>query len=99
MAFASGDDGYVEIPARRDALAVLRRAADQCWERNMCNDEVRAALDHLKRGVYRDAVFDRFWNALAYPGPADRRRLAIAEYRAIVRAVPTFEAQSRKNDF
>ena len=24
MAFASGDDAYVEAPARRDALAVLR---------------------------------------------------------------------------
>lgn len=98
MAFASGDDSYVEAPARRDALAVLRDAADRCWEQDMRTDEIRAALDFLKRGGGEFAC-ERFWSALHYPDPMDRRRLALAELRIIARSVAIVSANSRRSDF
>ena len=99
MAFAPGDDSFVEVPARRDALRVLKDAADRCQEQDMRTEEVRAALDYLKRGSGRGGIFERFWKALAHPDLSDRRRIALAELRAILRAAPSFAANSRRNDF
>ena len=98
MAFASGEDSYVEAPARRDALAVLRDAADRCWEQDMRTDEVRAALDFLKRGG-GEFMCERFWKALHYHDPMDRRRLALAELRVIARNVEVREPNSRRSNF
>lgn len=98
MAFASGEDAYVLVPARRDALAVLREAADRCWEQDMQTEEVRAALDFLKRGE-TDGMCERFWRALHYPDPLDRRRLARAELRTIARSLPSLDADSRRSNF
>jgi hypothetical protein len=99
MAFASGDDAYVEAPARRDALAVLRDAVSRCDEQDMHTSDVRAALDFLSDRSDRSWLFERFWKALHHSAVEDRRRLALSEFRAIVRNVPTFEAHSRRHDF
>lgn len=99
MAFPSGDDSSIYGPARRDALMVLKDAADRSWDQDMQTEEVRAALDFLKEGVARDAPFERFWQTLHHPDLWARRRLALAELRVIVRAVPTFAANSRRTDF
>lgn len=99
MAFAPGDDAFVELPARRDALRVLKDAADRCQGQDMRTEEVREALDFLKRGSGRGAIFERFWTALAHPDVWGRRRIARAELRAILRARPAFATDSRRNDF
>ena len=99
MAFPGGDDSAFLVPARRDALNVLRDAADRCWEQDMRTEEVHAALDFLKTELGRDWIFDAFWKALLDPDVAGRRRRALAELRVIVRNVPMFVADSRKRDF
>lgn len=99
MAFPSGDDAYIYAPARRDALAVLREAAERCWEQDMRTEEVRAALDFLKMGLGRDWLFERFWKALHHADVHERRRLARAELRAIARNVTDFVQNSRQTDF
>lgn len=99
MAFASGDDAFVEVPARRDALRVLKDAADRCQEQDMRTEEVRAALDFLKRGSGRPGIFERYWTALAHTDLWDRRRIVLNEFRAIMRAVPAFVADTRRSDF
>lgn len=99
MAFATGDDAFVEVPARRDALRVLRDAADRCGEQDMRTPEVRAALDFLKCRSARSDLLERFWRALSYPDLFERRRVALTELRVIARAVPAFAANSRRSDF
>lgn len=98
MAFASGEDASVEMPARRDALAVLRNAADCCWEQDMRTEEVRAALDFLKRCEH-DGMCERFWRALHYPDPLERRRLARMELRVIARSLPDLDQVSRRTNY
>ncbi len=99
MAFPPGDDSYVMVPARLDALAVLKDAADRCQAQDMRTDEVREALDFLKQGSGRGAIFERFWKALADPDLWGRRRIALTELRAIARAAPSFASDSRRSDF
>lgn len=99
MAFASGDDAYVEAPARRDALAVLRDAAQRCWEQDMQTEEVREALDFLSSRVGGTWMTERFWKALHHSDVWGRRRVALAELRVIARNVQIYEANSRRTDF
>jgi hypothetical protein len=99
MAFPSGDDAFVDVPARRDALRVLRDAADRCLEQDMRTPEVRAALDFLKDRSARADLFERFWKALSHQDVEGRRRIAFAELRVIVRQAPYFEVNSHRSDF
>lgn len=99
MAFASGDDAYVEAPARRDALAVLQDAAQRCWEQDMQAAEVREALDFLGSRVGGTWMTERFWRALHHPDIWNRRRVALAELRVITRNIQVYEANSRRSDF
>lgn len=99
MAFPSGDDAHVERPARRDALAVLRDAADRCMEQDMQTDDVRAALDFLQSRVTGSWMTERFWRALHHPDIWSRRQIALAELRVIARNVQVYEADSRRSDF
>jgi hypothetical protein len=99
MAFASGDDAYVEAPARRDALAVLLDAVQRCWEQDMHTEEVRDALDFLGSRVGGTWMTDRLWKALHHPDVGSRRRVALAELRVITRNVQIYEANSRRSDF
>lgn len=99
MAFPSGDDAYVERYARRDALAVLRDAADRCQEQDMRTAEVRAALDFLKSRSSRESLLERFWSALSHSDVMGRRRIALVELRVIMRSASDFVADSRRHDF
>ena len=99
MAFAPGDDAFVDVPARRDALGVLRDAADRCQEEDMRTPVVREALDFLKCRSAREGLFERFWRALSHPDIFERRRIALIELRVIARAVPAFAAETRRSDF
>src|SRR4028118_698605 len=94
MAFPPGDDAHIEQWARRDALRVLRDAADRCQEQDMRTDEVRAALDFVKRGSDYPALFERFWTALSHPDLEGRRRIALTELGVIARQAPDFTADS-----
>lgn len=99
MAFPSGDDAYLEQLARRDALSVLRDAADRCQEQDMRTADVRAALDFLKSRSSRESLFERFWSALSHADVMGRRRIALVELRFIVRSSSNFVADSRQRDF
>jgi hypothetical protein len=99
MAFPPRDDTHIEQLGRRDALRVLRDAADRCQEQDMRTDEVRAALDFVKRRCAYEALFERFWKALAHPDLAGRRRIAFAELRVMARQAPEFAANSRRTDY
>jgi hypothetical protein len=71
----------------RDALAVLRDAADRCAEEDMRTPHVAAALAFLAATATRQGAFDAFRRGLGIPDPATRSVAVLAALASIVRVV------------
>ena len=71
----------------RDALAVLRDAADRCGEEDMRTAHVAAALAFLAASATRQGAFDAFRRGLDTPHPQRRSAAVQGAYMAIVRVV------------
>jgi len=87
-------EDYIEIPARRDAVVVLRNALEQCADQDMRTPEVRAALDYLRRSAAKAWAHDRFWEALIYSSPAGRWQNVNAALNGILREIPKRQGES-----
>lgn len=98
MAFRNGDEG-AELAARKAALGILGDAVERCPMQDMRNDEVKAALDHLRIRAVRQEPFRLFWEALHHANVKERRAVARAALRKVMEQVPSFLADSRRNDF
>jgi len=72
MVFAPYKDRMIADLGRADAMAVLHRAVESTYNEDMRTDEVKAALDYLRRGAVRQAFFDNFWNGLDIQEPKSR---------------------------
>lgn len=68
---------------RRDALDVLRQAAERTAESDQRRPELRAALTYLSQLVTRPAIIERFADALNVTDPTLRAQLARTAYEAI----------------
>lgn len=88
------EEDYIAIPARRDAVAVLRDALDRCSDRDMRTAEVRAALDYLRRSASKKWAHDRFWEALGWPEPIGRWQNVNASLNGILREIPKRQGDS-----
>lgn len=72
---------------RRDALAVLRDAAERCAEQDMRTEDVLGALDYLAGGATRKEAFRNFERGLEVLDAAERQRRVRTAYDAIVRVL------------
>jgi hypothetical protein len=70
---------------RRDALEVLRLAAERCAEDDQRTQELQAAIQYLCRFATRPVILERLQAALEEHDPVQRVRLALEAYRAIER--------------
>lgn len=70
---------------RRDALEVLRQAAERTAESDQRTPELRAALRYLSGHATRPAITERFASALEVSDPTLRAQLAREAYDAICR--------------
>lgn len=71
----------------RDALAVLRDAADRCGEEDMRTAHVAAALAFLSASATRQGAFEAFRRGLAIPDPETRSQAVLEAYRTIFRVI------------
>lgn len=69
----------------RDALAVLRDAADRCGEEDMRTAHVAAALAFLGASATRQGAFEAFRRGLDVPDPATRSTATQEALASIVR--------------
>lgn len=73
----------VDHYGRRDALEVLRQAAERTAESDQRTPELRAALRYLRGFATRPAIIERFAGALEVNDPTLRAQLAREAYGAI----------------
>lgn len=71
----------------RDAMAVLRDAADRCGEEDMRTAHVAAALAFLAASATRRGAFSAFRKGLDIPDPETRSRAVLAALLAISRVI------------
>ena len=71
----------------RDALAVLRDAADRCGEEDMRTAHVTAALAFLAASATRQGAFDDFRRGMDIPDPQTRSQAVLEAYTAISRVL------------
>lgn len=70
---------------RRDALEVLRQAAERAANEDQRTDHVHAAIDYLSRFATRPAILERFRSALEVTDPVHRAHQVREAYRDILR--------------
>ena len=75
----------------RDALAVLRDAADQCAEEDMRTPHVAAALAFLAATATRQGAFEAFRRGLDIQDPAARSTAVLDAFAGIARVVGVSE--------
>jgi hypothetical protein len=71
----------------RDALAVLRDAAERCGEEDMRTAHVDAALAYLAATATRQGAFGAFRQGLAIHDPETRSRAVLDAFMAISRVI------------
>jgi len=84
-------EDYIEIPARRDALAILTAARDRCAEQDMRDDpETLAALEYLGRSNSYPHHIAGFRKALDELHPIGRYRAVTIALCGIERGMPAY---------
>ena len=81
--FGQWADETADAFGTRDALTVLRDAADRCGDEDMRTAEVLAALAYLAGIASRGEAFVAFRRGLDLPDPETRSRAILGAYAAI----------------
>lgn len=71
----------------RQALRVIERAVAECRDREVCTDELVAAIKALLPHANARWPFTQLWRGLHSERPEDRSIIGHASYNAILRSV------------
>lgn len=85
--FGPWADGAASSRLQRDALAVLRDAAERCGDQDMRTREVQEALNFLERQMVRPALCARYRAALDQRDRMTRAMVVREALHAIVRGL------------